>query len=215
MTSLPPFVPGTLDTRNFRVEGHDFHVARNADGTGEVAFWGGGRDGDYVGADDPHPAVLERALAGIAGLSQRWLGWGSSSPELVETVERRMLELAGTYQSIWRQIWGNLEAARGALAVSRAPMTKRNVYISGPAFSIDIDLPLEQDGIVTDVAHGNPQGVFVEQTLTELGAPIACVPGPGYDKAGHYVIPARVLAAFLDKALVVNGAGDVRLFDNP
>lgn len=208
-------MPGTQDTRSFTVEGHAFHIYRSDAASGELAFWGGGRDGDYVTADDPRLDVLARAVAGIAGLSQRWIGYGASTRELVEILERRMLELAGSYDSIGREVHGDLAAARGALAVARAPMITRNVYISGGAFSIDLNLPLDGDAIVTMAAYGLPVGTFIEQTLAELGAPIERVPGPGYDPNGHYRIPAPVVTAILDRALVANQASDVRLFDRP
>ncbi|MBL9017575.1 MAG: hypothetical protein JNL83_25525 [Myxococcales bacterium] len=213
MTPLPPYVPGTQDTRNFTVEGHGFHVYRGDHGGGEVAFWGGGRDGDYVTADDPRIDILARAIAGIDGLSPAWIGHRSDSATVIDAVERRMLELAGRYGTIYRQVWGNVEAARRAVAVPRAPLVKRNLYISGGSFSLSLDVPEHADAVVSSWAWGNPTGTFVEETLTELGAPLDRVAGSDVNK--HYVVPAGCLAAFLDKAILVNNASDVRVVDDP
>ena len=214
MSALPPYLPGTQDTRSFSgVEGHAFHVLRIGPTGGEVAFWGQGRDGDYVPHDDPRPAVLARVLAGIEGLSYAYIGFRTEADSVLERVERRLLALAGGYDSIYRQVWNNLEAARAAVAVSRAPLGKRNIYLSGGSFSISLDVPLEGDAVVASWACGNPAGTFVEETLTALGAPLDRVAGSDVNK--HYVVPAGCLAAFLDQALRVMNASDVRVVDAP
>lgn len=213
MTPLPPYVPGTQDTRTFSsIEGHSFHVFRMGPG-GEVGFWGQGRDGDYVPPGDPRPEVLARVLAGIAGLSDAYIGFRTDPDDVIEQVERRLLGLARTYASIYRQVWNNLEAARAAVAVSRAPLVKRQIYISGGAFSIDLDVPIDGNAVVASWAWGKPAGTFVEDTLTELGVPLDRIAGSDVNK--HYVVPARCLTAFLDKAVRVNNASDVRVVDNP
>lgn len=171
MTPLPRYVPGSIDRRDFSVDGYSFHVERY-DHRLEIAFDGQGRDGDYVPASMREPDVLAKLVEGFPKLEKNQLGYSTDSEEVLARLERMMLERSGGYRGIYRQVWGNQDAAAGVLALPREPGMKRNVYLSGPGPSVSIDLSLAGDGVILGTDERVPAAkvpAFLAAALARLG----------------------------------------------
>jgi hypothetical protein len=171
VTPLPRYVAGSIDRRDFAIDGCTFRVERGQDWR-EVGFYGEGRDGDSVPSTMREPEVLAKLLAGFPNLQQKWLGWSTDSDEVLEQIERMLLERSGGYRGIHRQVSNNQDAAVGVLALPLVPKMTRNIYLSGPGPSVSINVSLSGDGTLLGTDEHIPAAklpAFLAATLASLG----------------------------------------------
>jgi hypothetical protein len=168
VTPLPRYVPGTTDRRDFSVDGCSFHVERSPDYRG-IGFWGQGRDGDYVPASMREPDVLAKLVEGFAGLQPRGLGYRVDSDDVLDRIERMMVERCVGYSTIYREVRNDHEAAAALLALPREPGMKRTVHVSGPGPFVMLNLTPEGDG----VNPGTNERVPAEQIPARYAAALA------------------------------------------